>query len=273
MVFVRICGFDMSSPTDLEAAALSAALGLAPRLADTAGALALRWFRTSVEVHTKADDSPVTIADRDVERAMRELIAQQAPGDGIYGEEHGRERADADGLWVLDPIDGTAAFITGSPLWGNLVAWLWRGRPVLGVLNAPALRERWVGAAGAPTQHDGADCRTSGCTRLADARVYTTSPDTFDAAQWRAFDAVSRAAAMRRFGGDCINYGLLASGHVDLVIEAGLAPYDYLALVPVIEGAGGVVTDWDGQPLHLGSDGRVVAAATRELHREVLGRL
>jgi myo-inositol-1(or 4)-monophosphatase len=258
---------------ELDSSALTGALALAHRLADAAHDPSLRRFRTGVAVETKADDSPVTIADREVERAMRELIAQHAPGHGVYGEEHGSERTDAEWVWVLDPIDGTAGFITGSPLWGNLVALLWRGTPVLGIVNAPVLAERWVGVRGAATHLNGAACRTSGRTRLADARLMATTPDAFSADQWDAFERVSRAAAMRRFGGDCYAYGLLASGHVDLVVEAGLAPYDYLALVPVIEGAGGVVSDWQGRPLGLASDGRVVAAATAELHREALAVL
>jgi inositol-phosphate phosphatase/L-galactose 1-phosphate phosphatase/histidinol-phosphatase len=252
---------------------LESALAVAHHLADDAGELSLHWFRAGVAVHTKSDDSPVTIADREVERRMRVMLSQRFPTHGIFGEEHGSERTDAEWVWVLDPIDGTAAFITGSPLWGNLIALLWRGRPVLGVVNIPVLGERWVGVQGRPSQLNAVTCRASRCTRLADARVYTTSPDTFDAASWHAFDALSRAAGMRRFGGDCYNYGLLASGHADLVVEVGLDPYDHLALVPVVEGAGGVVTDWAGQPLHLGSDGRVVAAATAALHREALAAL
>jgi histidinol phosphatase-like enzyme (inositol monophosphatase family) len=270
MAFVRFCGFVMTHPDPSD---LAASLSLAHRLADTAGELALRWFRTGVAVDTKSDDSPVTIADREVERAQRALVAANCPGHGIFGEEHGSERADAPWVWVLDPIDGTASFITGSPLWGNLIALAEGGKPVLGIINIPVLAERWVGVRGRPSQRNGDDCRTSGCTRLADARLYATSPDTFDAAGWASFEALSRAVRMRRFGGDCYSYGLLASGHIDLVVETGLKPYDYLPLVPIIEGAGGVLTDWSGQPLHLGSDGRVVAAATPALHREVLAAL
>jgi myo-inositol-1(or 4)-monophosphatase len=274
MAFVQICAFALTLfSTMTPDLALPAHLAFAQRLADTAGELSLRWFRTRVEVHTKADDSPVTVADREVESALRRMLAVQCPAHGVLGEEHGGERLDADWVWVIDPIDGTRSFITGSPLWGNLIALLWRGQPVLGIVNVPALGERWVGCRGRASQLDGVDCRTSECRRLADARVFTTSPDAFDAAQWRVFDAVSRSAGMRRFGGDCHSYGLLASGHVDLVLEAGLQPYDYLALVPVIEGAGGVITDWHGQALHIGSDGQVVAAATAALHAEAVAAL
>jgi len=246
---------------------------LAMQLANEAGSAALRWFRSRVEVLTKADDSPVTVADREVERALRERLAAVRPDHGLLGEEHGRERLDADWVWVIDPIDGTKAFITGSPLWGNLLALLWRGRPVLGLVNLPALGERWLGSSGQQSTWNGTPCHASACTRLADARVYTTSPDAFDAAGWLAFDRLSRQAALRRFGGDCHSYGSLASGHVDLVVESGLQPYDYLALVPVIEGAGGVISDWQGRPLHMASDGRVVAAATPALHAQALAGL
>ena len=245
---------------------------IATALADLARPLSLSRFRTPLDVESKADESPVTIADREVEAAMRQHLAAHCPHDGIFGEEHGRERLEADYVWVLDPIDGTRAYITGSPLWGTLIALLWRGTPVLGLVDVPSTGERWF-AAGGTARFQGAPCSTSGCTQLAQARVYTTSPDVFDAAGWAAFERVSRAARMRRFGGDCYSYGQLASGHVDLVIESGLQPYDYLAMVPLIESAGGKVTDWQGQPLGLASDGRVVAAATAALHTQALSAL
>lgn len=252
---------------------LHAFVQLAHTLADSARAASLQWFRTRLDVDTKADASPVTIADQEVERLLRASIGAHFPAHGILGEEHGRERIDAEYVWVVDPIDGTRSFITGSPLWGTLLALLWHGRPQVGVIDMPVLRERWVGCSGKPTQFNGADCRTSGCAELGQARVYATSPDAFAPAEWAAFDAVSRAARMRRFGGDCHSYGLLAAGHVDMVIESQLQPYDYLALVPVIEGAGGVITDWSGKTLSMQSDGRVVAAATPELHRQAIARL
>lgn len=259
---------DPAHPTDLDAF-----VRLAHGLADAARGMSMQWFRTPLAVDTKADASPVTLADREIERALRAGIGERFPTHGILGEEHGRDRIDAEYVWVIDPIDGTRSFITGSPLWGALLALLWRGRPRMGLVDMPVLGERWVGCAGHRTQLNGIDCHTSACTEIADARVYATSPDAFSAAEWAAFDAVSRAARMRRFGGDCHSYGLLASGHVDLVIEAELQPYDYLALVPVIEGAGGAISDWQGLPLGMASDGRVVAAATPELHRKALASL
>jgi histidinol phosphatase-like enzyme (inositol monophosphatase family) len=174
---------------------------------------------------------------------------------------------------VIDPIDGTKSFISGMPTFGTLIALLDGGTPVLGVVDHPALRERWVGRVGLPTRCNGVVCRTSACTLLADAGLYATTPDMFKGAARTRFEAVSGRARMRRFGGDCYAYALLASGFIDAVIEAGLQPYDFLALVPVIEGAGGVITDWQGRPLGLDSDGQVVAAATRALHRELTERL
>ncbi len=250
----------------------------AAALADEARGLSRRWFRTPVAIDTKADDSPVTIADREVEAALRRRIAERFPDHGIFGEEHGRDRLDSEIVWVIDPIDGTRSFISGWPVYGTLLAVLERGVPVVGVIDMPVLGERWTGRAGAPTLYSdgtGAErpCRTRDCRRLADATVYTTSPDAFDAAGLRVFETVSRQARTRRFGGDCYIYGLVASGHIDLVIEAGLQPYDYLAMQPVIEGAGGVITDWEGKPLTMDSDGRVVAAATADLHAETIAAI
>jgi fructose-1,6-bisphosphatase/inositol monophosphatase family enzyme len=159
------------------------------------------------------------------------------------------------------------------PTFGTLIALFNRGTPVLGIIDHPALRERWVGVADAPTRYNGAVCRTRSCTRIEDAVLFATTPDRFEGATRASFEVVSKSVRMRRFGADCYGYALLASGFIDAVMEAQLKPYDYMALVPVIEGAGGVITDWGGQPLGLDSDGRVIAAATPALHREILKRL
>ncbi len=256
--------------TALDPSLRDALTAFAGELADEARGLSRRWFRAPVTVDTKADESPVTIADREVEAALRRRIAERFPSHGILGEEHGRDRIDAEFVWVIDPIDGTRSFITGWPLYGTLLALLWRGRPVVGLIDMPVLSERWVGRAGMPSQFDGAPCRTSGCAALADATLYTTSPDAFGTADLAVFESVSRRVRTRRFGGDCYSYGLLAAGFIDLVVEAGLQPYDYLSLVPVIEGAGGRITDWTGAPLTAESDGRVVAAATDALLAQAL---
>jgi inositol-phosphate phosphatase/L-galactose 1-phosphate phosphatase/histidinol-phosphatase len=249
------------------------ALRIANALADAAAAHSLPLFRTPLEVIAKADESPVTMADRAAETAMREILRIERPDDGIFGEEHGLERVDAASVWVLDPIDGTRSFITGSPLWGTLIALVRGGRVELGMVDMPVLAERWVGQAGLGAQCNGQMVRVSACERVEAARIFTTSPDIFGPADWEAFDRLSRRCAMRRFGGDCYSYAQLAGGSIDLVVETGLQPYDYLGPAGLIEAAGGVITDWEGRPLGLASNGRVVAAATPALHREALAIL
>ena len=248
-------------------------LRTAHALADAAAAQSMAYFRTPLDIITKADESPVTLADRAAETAMRTALAAAQPEDGIYGEEHGQERLEAGRVWVIDPIDGTRSFITGSPLWGTLIGVLEGDRVVLGMVDMPVLGERWVGQAGVGAHRNGVAVRVSGCSEIAQARIVTTSPDIFDAADWQAFDALSRRCAMRRFGGDCYGYAQLAGGTIDLVVETGLQPYDYLGPAGLIEAAGGVITDWEGRALGLQSNGRVVAAATPELHRQALAAL
>ncbi|HEY2256921.1 MAG TPA: histidinol-phosphatase [Variovorax sp.] len=248
-------------------------LRVARALADAAAAHSLRLFRTPLEVIAKADESPVTQADRAAEAAMREILGADRPADGIFGEEHGRERLDAERIWVLDPIDGTRSFITGSPLWGTLIALVRGGRVELGMVDMPVLGERWIGQAGLGAERNGQPVHASACSEVARARIVTTSPDIFDAAGWQAFERLSRRCAMRRFGGDCYGYAQLAGGTIDLVVETGLQPYDYLGPTGLIEAAGGVITDWEGQPLGIHSDGRVLAAATRDLHQQALALL
>ncbi|VVE39538.1 histidinol phosphate phosphatase [Pandoraea morbifera] len=247
----------------------------AASLADAVRPLSLGWFRRRLAVDDKADESPVTIADREVETALRDRIAARYPSHGIWGEEFGKTGLDAEYVWSVDPIDGTRSFITGHPLWGTLLALLHRGNPVVGVIDIPATGERWVGINDAEAglreaRFGGEACTTSPVTALADATVYATSPDIFDAAEYARFERLTKAVSRRRFGGDCYAYGLLASGHIELVMEAGLQTYDYLAVAPVIEAAGGVITDWDGKPLTLTSQGRVLAAANATLHAAAL---
>lgn len=260
----------MPAMSPVPADALLALSLFAQSLADQVRPVSRRWFRSALQVDLKADESPVTRADREVETALRRAINQHFPQHGIFGEEYGASQPDAEFTWSVDPIDGTRSFISGHPLWGTLLAALYRGKPVVGVIDIPMLNERWLGVQGAATLFNGEQCHTSDCTALARATLYTTSPDLFSGTDAKAFDALSHAVGMRRFGGDCYSYGLLASGHIDLVVEAGLQPYDYLALTPVIEGAGGIITDWAGQPLGLESQGRVVAAATPELHQQAI---
>ena len=243
----------------------------AESLADLARGLARTHFRSTTAYERKADDSPVTIADRAIEQALRTAITERYPEHGILGEEMG-EITGRDHLWVLDPIDGTKSFVTGLPLFGTLIAVLAESKPHLGIIEMPALGERWSASSGRTAFH-GEPCKVSGCAGLGEARIYTSSPDVFPSEDWARYDRLSREAALRRFGGDCYMYGLLASGYCDLVVETSLMPYDYMALVPVVEGAGGLLTDWEGHPLTLDSDGRVVASASAALHEKALAYL
>ncbi len=251
-------------------AGIDAFIALANRLADAAGAVIRPYFRSGLEVIGKQDASPVTVADRESEAAMRAMIERDFPGHGILGEEHGAVRLDAEYVWVLDPIDGTKSFISGFPLFGTLIALLHRGRPLMGIIDQPIIRERWIGAEGRPTTFQGKPARTRHCARLADATLYSTTPDMFRGADAAGYEKLRRAVKLPRFGGDCYAYGQLANGHVDIVVEARLQPYDYLAQVPIIAGAGGVLTDWQGRPLGLESDGRVAASGDPQLHKDVL---
>jgi inositol-phosphate phosphatase / L-galactose 1-phosphate phosphatase / histidinol-phosphatase len=237
----------------------AAEIDLAERLADAAGEIARKYFRQPIAIDTKPDQTPVIIPDREAEAVMRTLIEKRFPEDGILGEEHGAARTDAARVWVLDPIDGTKSFIAGIPLFGILIALVENGAPVLGVIDQPVSRERWFGAVGLPTRKNGTPVRTRACAGLDVATLYATSPDMFGKDK-PAFERLRGTVKATRFGADCYAYAQLAGGFIDLVVEADLKPYDYCALAPVIEGAGGAITDWQGKRLGLKSDGRVIAA-------------
>ncbi len=228
-------------------------------LADAAGPILQQHFRKAVPVDTKSDKTPVSIADRDAEQAMRQLMANRYPDHGILGEEHGIDRIDAEYLWVLDPIDGTKAYLAGKPLFGTLIALLQNGVPILGIIDQPILGERWLGATGRRTTFNGTDAVTRRCTNLENASLNATSPDMFAGSDNTRFETLASKTSMTMFGGDCYAYGLLASGHIDLIIEADLKPYDFFALIPVVSGAGGSMTDWTGNILDMQSDGRIIA--------------
>ncbi len=237
-------------------------LAAAEAAADLAGSIIRPLFRSALLVEAKGDASPVTEADQKAEQAIRDFLAERFPTHGIWGEEYGADRPDAEWLWLLDPIDGTRAFVTGRPLFGTLISLLHNGSPVLGLIDQPATGERWVGLAGQPTRFRGpmggvARCRP--CPELAQAELSCTSPDMFLEDQRDGFDRLRRAARRVTWGGDCYAYGLLALGLVDVIAEATMKPWDWAALVPIVEGAGGRVTDWAGQPLHVDSDGTVLA--------------
>jgi inositol-phosphate phosphatase / L-galactose 1-phosphate phosphatase / histidinol-phosphatase len=252
---------------------LNSYITLANELADAAGAAIRPYFRTALTVDDKADLSPVTAADRAAEEAMRRMITARYPTHGIIGEEYGREREDSEFVWVLDPIDGTKSFISGVPLFGTLIALAQRGKPILGIIDQPISRERWLGAAGRATTHNGAPVRCRTCAGIAAATVFATTPDMFRGPDADAFARVAGAAKLVRYGADCYAYGLVALGFIDVVIEASLKPYDFGAMLPIIEGAGGIATDWQGAPLGLSSDGRVLIAGDKRTHSDALALL
>ncbi len=234
-------------------------------LSDVSRGVIKPFFRNNIGVIDKDDDSPVTQADRAAESAMRECIEATFPKHGIFGEEHGIKDGDGTHMWVLDPIDGTRSFICGAPWFGTLIAYLEEGCPEIGVLDVPMMDERWVGD-GKQTFFNGKPCHVRTGVSLDQASMFTTDMDLFTPAQAEGFNRVKEQVKCTRYGTDCYAYALLASGHIDLVIEAGLKPYDAMALVPVIKGAGGIVTGWDGDEVTLNWDGRLLAAATPELH-------
>lgn len=249
-------------------------VAFAEALADASGAVIRPYFRIQGEVTNKASGDgfdPVTAADREAEAAIRALIRHRYPDHGVLGEEHGLKEGVSPFLWVIDPIDGTRAFMTGMPSWGTLIALNDGKRPVIGVMDQPVSGERFVGRPGGAF-FNGRPMKTRACSKLADAVLYSTDPDMFSAAHERsAFEAVARRVKLRRFGGDCYAYCLLALGFVDLVIESDLKPYDIQALIPIIKGAGGVVTSWSGEAADQG--GAVVAAGDARVHAEALKTL
>jgi myo-inositol-1(or 4)-monophosphatase len=261
------------------AVSLSELARFAHRLADASGEVIRPFFRAELAVVDKgtgrAGFDPVTEADRRAETVLRELIFEKYPTHGILGEEHGRTPGADPLTWVLDPIDGTRAFICGMPQWGTLIALHDGTRPILGVIDQPITGERWVGHSGATefrTKSTTRRIRTRALGDLGAAVLTTTHPTAyFSPEEAAAFERLAGQVRMTRFGGDCYAYGLLAMGFIDLVVEAGLAPWDVQALIPIIEGAGGLVTSWTGGDAQDG--GRVLAAANPELHRQALAVL
>ena len=252
---------------------LDTLLSFAQHLADAAGGVIRPYFRKPLTIRDKTDLSPVTVADREAEEAMRGLIERHFPDHGIFGEEFGGVREDAEFVWVLDPIDGTKSFISGVPLFGTLIALTRGGCPILGVIDQPISRERWLGATGRTTTLNGAAIRCRACPGLGAATLFATTPEMFRGSDAAAFARVSAAVKLTRFGADCYAYGLLAAGFIDLVLEASLKPYDFCALIPIVEGAGGMATDWRGAGLGLASDGRVLVAGGHAVHEAALALL
>ncbi len=236
-------------------------IALALRLADAAGAAIRPYFRSGLIAERKGDATPVTLADRAAEEAMRAILKAEAPQDTVIGEEFPTTAGISRRSWVLDPIDGTAGFLAGRAMFGTLIALVVEGFPVLGVIDQPIANERWLGAVGRKTTFNGREVRTRACRTLADATLATTGPHYFDDHEGAHFMGLAAKTDYRRMvmGGDCYNYAMLATGQLDVVCEANLKLYDWAALVPVVEGAGGTMSDWNGEPLHAGCDGHVLA--------------
>jgi inositol-phosphate phosphatase / L-galactose 1-phosphate phosphatase / histidinol-phosphatase len=247
-------------------------IDVALQMADKAREIALRYFRMDIGLSMKSDRTPVTLADREIERVLRDMLAETRSGDGVFGEEWPASGPEMPRQWVIDPIDGTGAFATGSPLFGALIGLMDKGTPILGIIDACALQERWVAWRGKAT-FNGTPCHTSGQQSLRGASIGSTAVHQYADSDYAAFQRVSSRASITRLGGDSYAYGLVASGHLDAVIETGLKPYDYLPILPIIEAAGGIMTDWAGQPLGFSSQGHVVAAATPELHAELIAQI
>ncbi len=242
---------------------------LAKKLADTASAITLPYFRQNPEAFTKKDLTPVTIADREAEKAMRTLIEKTFPKHGIIGEEFEDKNINAKYVWALDPIDGTRSFVAGMPLFGTLVSLLKDGYPIIGIIDMPALNERWVGCEGKTTLFNDRSVQVRSCKNIGEAWLYATSPQMFIEDDFKAFERVRKKTYCTLYGIDCYAYGLLANGTCDLVVEANMGIYDFCALVPIIIGAGGCMVDWQGKPLSMQSDGRVIAACGQALAEEV----
>ncbi len=254
---------------------MDALVAAAEAAAEVAGAVIRPFFRAGLSADLKADRTPVTIADRAAEQAMRAVLKERFPEHGVQGEEFGLDRPDARLRWVLDPIDGTKAFITGRPVFGTLIALLEDGKPVLGIIDQPVTRERWIGVAERKTRFHGAfggepGCRA--CAALADAELSCTGPYLLadDTGRWEKLAGQVRRVS---WGGDCYAYGLLALGQIDIIAESTMKVWDWAALVPVIEGAGGRITDWDGRPLHPDGDGRVLAVGDPALQAPAIEAL
>lgn len=266
--------------TSLSDAYLDDALAAALAAADAAGAVIRPLFRRGIPADLKGDLSPVTLADRTAEQVMRAVLGLRFPGHGILGEEFGLTNPGAELRWVLDPIDGTRAFITGRPTFGTLIGLLEGDRPVLGIIDQCVTGERWIGVGGRRTVFSGpfgGQPGTRACPRLAEAEISATSPEMFgpDLPRWQKLASRARRIS---WGGDCYAYGLLALGQIDIVAESDLKVWDWTALAPVIEGAGGKMTDWEGRPLGRASEasgwkGRVLACGHPALHDEALAAL
>ena len=243
---------------------------LANECADVSGKIIKKYFRKNIKIRFKTDNTPVTTADKEAEEKIRDLILKKAPECGYYGEELGKFNLNNEYVWVVDPIDGTKSFMGGSPLFGTLMGLMKNNTPYLGVLNQPILKERWIGIANKETKYNNMKVRTKKAKKLKGLKMYATSPMMFAGKSQKVYRSVRSKIGETHFGTNCYAHGLLASGFIDVVLEANLKPYDYIASVAIISGAGGRFTDWKGNNLNLKSDGKILASGDPTIHKKLL---
>lgn len=251
----------------------------AHKLADSSGEVIRGYYRNFGNIDAKGDLSPVTIADREAEQAIKQLIKHHYPEHGIHGEEFGIEKENAKFKWIIDPIDGTASFMIGRPIFGTLIALVHENEALIGLIDQPINGERWVGVKGSQAKlfsHNSlqsitsTEIKTRKCLNLANAVLCTTGPQYFNSNKLQKFNNIAGKAKYIVYGGDCYNHALLSMGMIDAVVESGLKPHDFMAVKVVVERAGGIATDWQGKPLGISSDGDVVFAGDAALHKEIL---
>ena len=245
-------------------------LKFANLLADDASKTSMHYFRNKIEIEIKDDESPVTLADKETEQVIRERIRKEYPKHGILGEEYENEKTDSEFTWVIDPIDGTRSYIAGHKDFGNLIALLHNEKPVLGIINCPAHNERWIGIKDKKTKCNGRNVSTSEVNKIKDAYLFTSGLYFEEPQIRKGLELLKKQSRYYRLGGDCYMYGMLASGLIDIVLEDTLKVHDYMALVNVIEGAGGIITDKFGKDISLDSDGSLIASSSKSLHNEIV---
>ena len=250
-------------------------INFANHLADISGEVIKKYFRQNFGEIKKDDQSPVTLADKGAELVMREAIAKRFPDHGIIGEEFGNINPKAKYQWVLDPIDGTVSFVMGRPIFGTLIALCVDGKPILGIINQPISSERWLGIVDNEATFNGKKTKTRNCQNLSEAILCTTSPFFFQGEDLAMFNKISSQTKYPSqggviYGGDCYLFGLLVLGQIDIIIERGLKNFDFMALVPIIKSAGGVITNWNGEELNIDSDGKILACGDATLHKKIL---
>ena len=245
-------------------------LSFANLLADLASKTSMQYFRKKIDIENKDDESPVTIADKETEKVIRDKIRNTYTNHGILGEEYENENLDSEFIWVIDPIDGTRSYIAGHKDFGNLIALLHNNKPIIGIINCPAHNERWIGVENNKTTCNGKEVSTSGINDIKNAYLFTSGVYFYEPIFRKGFESIKQKTKYFRLGGDCYMYGMLSSGLIDIVIEDTLKAHDYMALINVVEGAGGKITDKYGKPIDLQSDGSLVATSSNILHDEII---